>query len=54
MSHFFDKLRVKIDKKTEIVTLSIRITDDKVEVHQMRRSDFDVMLAQYNAQLKEK
>jgi len=53
MSHFFDKLRIKIDKKTDMVTLSIRITDEKVELHQIRRSDFDVMIAQYNSQ-KEK
>jgi len=50
---FTDPLVVKVDKEAKTVTLSIRTTDNKVEVHKFPLSTFKKMDAEFQAQLKE-
>ena len=46
---YTDALKVTVDKEKNTVSLSIRTTDSKVEVHTFSRPDFLVMVAQFNA-----
>lgn len=50
---FNDALRVKINKEEGKVTLSIRTTDNKVEVFEFPLSAFNQMTAQFNAMLED-
>ena len=54
---FSDVLKVDIDKdefgKVINVRLSIRVTDNQVEVHSFEPNIFNIMIAQYKALLEE-
>lgn len=50
---FQEPLKVKVDSETGKVTLSVRTTDNKVEVFQFELSVFLQMIAQFNAALEE-
>ena len=45
MAHFDKNLKVKIDKASEQVTLSIKVSDNKVEVHKLPLQDFMIMVS---------
>ena len=47
---FDDTLKIKVNNKKRVVTLSIRTTENKVEVFKISLSDFEKMIASYNSQ----
>lgn len=49
---YSSSLKVKVDLEQKKVSLSVRVTENKVEVHILDLSDFDVMVAEYLAQKK--
>ena len=52
MQTYFDKkVKVKIDKEKDSVSLSIRVTDNVVNVFKLTLSEFDIMIAEYQSQL---
>ena len=48
--HFDKNLVVKVDKENEKVTLSIKTTENKVEVFKLSLQDFSVMVAEFTAE----
>jgi hypothetical protein len=54
MEKSFDKkLKVKIDKDKQSVSLSIRVSDDMVTVVKTTINEFNIMIAEYEGQLYE-
>jgi hypothetical protein len=54
MEKSFDKkLKVKIDKDKQSVSLSIRVSDDMVNVFKTTINEFNIMVAEYEGQLYE-
>mgnify|MGYP000046981283 FL=1 len=54
MEKSFDKkLKVKIDKDKQSVSLSIRVSDDMVSVFKTTINEFNIMVAEYEGQLYE-
>ena len=54
MEKSFDKkLKVKIDKDKQSVSLSIRVSDDMVSVFRTTINEFNIMVAEYEGQLYE-
>jgi hypothetical protein len=54
MQKSFDKkLKVKIDKDKQSVSLSIRVSDDMVNVFKTTINEFNIMVAEYEGQLYE-
>ena len=52
MAKIFDKkLKVKINKDDQTVSLSVRITDDLVNVFRTTIPEFNVMIAEYQSEL---
>jgi hypothetical protein len=50
---FDKKLKVKIDKDKQSVSLSIRVSDDMVNVFKTTLNEFNIMVAEYQGQLYE-
>jgi hypothetical protein len=50
---FDKKLKVKIDKDKQSVSLSIRVSDDMVNVFKTTLNEFNIMVAEYEGQLYE-
>ena len=48
--HYTDILRVKLEKETGWVSLSIRVNERKVDVYRISLRDFEVMIADFKAQ----
>ena len=53
MEIFSAPLRVKVDLEKQTVTLSIKTSEKKVEVHRIPMADFDQMIANYQMQVRE-
>lgn len=54
MEKSFDKkLKVKIDKDKQSVSLSVRVSDDMVSVFKTTINEFNIMVAEYEGQLYE-
>jgi hypothetical protein len=52
MAKIFDKkIKVKINKDDQTVSLSVRITDDLVNVFRTTINEFNVMVAEYQSEL---
>ena len=52
MEKTFDKkLKVKIDKEKQSVSLSMKVSDEMVNVFKTSLSEFNFMIAEYQAQL---
>lgn len=52
MEKTFDKkLKVKIDKEKQTVSLSMKVSDEMVNVFKTSLGEFNVMIAEYQAQL---
>jgi hypothetical protein len=52
MEKTFDKkLKVKIDKEKQSVSLSMKVSDEMVNVFKTSLSEFNIMIAEYQAQL---
>ena len=52
MEKTFDKkIKVKIDKETQSVSLSMKVSDEMVNVFKTSINEFNVMVAEYQAQL---
>ena len=50
-NHFDKRIKVKIDKEKKTVSLSIRVTEEMVNVYKTTFNEFNVMLAEYHSQL---
>jgi hypothetical protein len=52
MEKSFDKkLKVKIDKEKQVVSLSMKVSDEMVNVFKTSINEFTIMVAEYQAQL---
>lgn len=52
MAKIFDKkIKVKINRDDQTVSLSVRITDDLVNVFRTTINEFNVMVAEYQSEL---
>jgi hypothetical protein len=52
MEKTFDKkMQVKIDKEKQAVSLSIKVSDEMVNVFKTSINEFNIMVAEYQAQL---
>lgn len=52
MEKTFDKkIQVKIDKEKQSVSLSIRVSDEMVNVYKATVNEFNLMIAEYQSQL---
>lgn len=52
MEKTFDKkIKVKIDKEKQSVSLSIKVSDEMVNVFKTSINEFNIMVAEYQAQL---
>lgn len=52
MEKTFDKkIKVKIDKEKQSVSLSMKVSDEMVNVFKTSINEFNVMVAEYQAQL---
>jgi hypothetical protein len=52
MAKIFDKkIKVKINKDDQTVSLSVKITDDLVNVFRTTINEFNVMVAEYQSEL---
>lgn len=52
MEKSFDKkLKVKIDKEKQSVSLSMKVSDEMVNVFKTSLNEFNIMVAEYQAQL---
>lgn len=52
MAKIFDKkIKVKINKDDQTVSLSVKITDDLVNVFRTTINEFNVMIAEYQSEL---
>lgn len=52
MEKTFDKkIKVKIDKEKQAVSLSMKVSDEMVNVFKTSINEFNVMVAEYQAQL---
>lgn len=51
--HFPDKIKVKVNKDTQMVTLSIRVNETVVTVYEFTLAEFQLMVAQYHQQEEE-
>lgn len=49
--NFDKKLKVKIDKDKQSVSLSMKVTDDMVNVFKTSISEFNIMVAEYQSLL---
>ena len=49
--HFDKNLQVKVDKEKEMVTLSIKTTETKVEVFKLTLRDFSVMVSEFTSKV---
>lgn len=52
MRHFAETLKIKVDKESKMVTLSVRTSDYKVEVHRLHLADFEALVADFQAQMR--
>jgi hypothetical protein len=52
-TNFNKKLKVKIDKDKQSVSLSVRVSDDMVNVFKTTLNEFNIMVAEYQSQLYE-
>lgn len=48
---FTKKLKVKIDKDKQSVSLSMRVSDDMVNVFKTTVGEFNILIAEYQSQL---
>ena len=48
---FDKKIKVKIDKDKQSVSLSIKVSDEMVNVFKTSINEFNIMVAEYQAQL---
>lgn len=51
--HFPDKLKVKVNKDTQMVTLSIRVNETVVTVYEFTLAEYQLMVAHFNQQMEE-
>ena len=52
MEKTFDKkIKVKIDKEKQSVSLSMKVSDEMVNVFKTSINEFNIMVAEYQAQL---
>lgn len=52
MEKAFDKkLKVKVDKDLQTVSLSMKVTDEMVNVFKTSINEFNIMVAEYQSQL---
>jgi hypothetical protein len=52
MQKTFDKkIKVKIDKEKQSVSLSMKVSDEMVNVFKTSINEFNIMVAEYQAQL---
>jgi len=52
-TNFNKKLKVKIDQDKQSVSLSVRVSDDMVNVFKTTLNEFNIMVAEYQSQLYE-
>ena len=52
MSHFSEKISVKVDEEKKKVNLSIRVSDTMVSVITLSVKDFERAVASFKTQLK--
>jgi hypothetical protein len=48
---YYKKFKVSVDTEKQTVSLSIRVTDDVVNVYKSTMSEFSVMIAEYESLL---
>ena len=49
--HYDKKVQVKVDKSQEVVSLSIKTNDNKVEVFKISLQDFSKMVAEFTSEI---
>lgn len=49
--HYSDQIKVKLDWENKEVTISIRINEDIVISKKVPLSEFQILIAQFNAQM---
>ncbi len=50
-SHYDRKTVIKVDRETQMVSLSIKVNDHCVNVYKISVAEFNILIGEYNSQL---